>query len=78
MRNDVARSGFWEAIAVRRAGAQANLSPKTCRRSAPPCYCLPMSRGELAIQLIKIALAVAVGAYFVWWSLEVLHRLPLH
>jgi hypothetical protein len=36
-----------------------------------------MSRGELAIQLIKIALGAALGTYFVWWSLEVLHRLPL-
>jgi hypothetical protein len=36
-----------------------------------------MTKGEWVIQLTKIALAVAVGAYFVWWSLEVLHRLPL-
>jgi hypothetical protein len=36
-----------------------------------------MTKGEWAIQLIKIALAVALGTYFIWWSLEVLHRLPL-
>jgi hypothetical protein len=37
-----------------------------------------MKRDELAIQLIKIALGLALGAYFVWWSLEMLHRLPPH
>jgi hypothetical protein len=37
-----------------------------------------MTKDELIIQLIKIALGLAVGAYFVWWSLEVLHRLPSH
>jgi hypothetical protein len=37
-----------------------------------------MPKEELVVQLIKIALAVAIGAYFVWWSLEVLHRLPPH
>jgi hypothetical protein len=35
-----------------------------------------MPRDELVIQLIKIAIAIVVGSYFVWWSLEVLHRLP--
>jgi hypothetical protein len=37
-----------------------------------------MSRSELIIQLIKIVLGIALGAYFIWWSVEVLHRLPLH
>ena len=37
-----------------------------------------MSKDELIIQLLKIALGIAIGAYFVWWSLEVLHRLPPH
>jgi hypothetical protein len=37
-----------------------------------------MTRTELVIQLIKVALGLAVGAYFVWWSLEVLQRLPAH
>jgi hypothetical protein len=37
-----------------------------------------MTKDELTIQLIKIALGLAVGLYFIWWSLEVLHRLPLH
>ena len=35
-----------------------------------------MPKDELIVQLIKIALGVAIGGYFVWWSLEVLHRLP--
>jgi len=35
-----------------------------------------MSRSELIIQLIKVALGIAIGAYFVWWSLEVLQRMP--
>jgi hypothetical protein len=37
-----------------------------------------MSRTELIIQLVKVALGLAIGAYFVWWSLEVLQRLPAH
>jgi hypothetical protein len=36
-----------------------------------------MTRDELIIQLIKIGLGGAIGIYFVWWSLEVLHRLPI-
>ena len=35
-----------------------------------------MPRDELVIQLIKIALGVVIGSYFIWWSLEVLQRLP--
>ena len=35
-----------------------------------------MPKDELIIQLIKIALGVAIGSYFLWWSLEVLQRLP--
>lgn len=37
-----------------------------------------MPRDELIVQVTKIALGVAIGVYFVWWSLEVLHRLPPH
>ena len=37
-----------------------------------------MSRTELVTQLIKVALGLLIGAYFVWWSLEVLQRLPQH
>jgi hypothetical protein len=37
-----------------------------------------MTKVELIIQLIKIALGVAIGTYFLWWSVEVLHRLPPH
>jgi hypothetical protein len=35
-----------------------------------------MSRIELIIQLVKVAIGLAFGAYFLWWSLEVLNRLP--
>ena len=35
-----------------------------------------MTRGEWIIQLTKIALGVGIAAYFMWWSLEVLQRLP--
>ena len=34
-----------------------------------------MTRTELIIQLLKIAIGRAFGAYFVWWSLQVLDRL---
>jgi hypothetical protein len=34
-----------------------------------------MTRTELIIQLLELALGLAFGAYFVWWSLEVLDRL---
>jgi hypothetical protein len=34
-----------------------------------------MTRTELIIQLFKVAIGLAFGAYFVWWSLEVLDRL---
>jgi hypothetical protein len=35
-----------------------------------------MSKDELVVQIIKIVLGLAFGAYFIWWSLEVLQRLP--
>jgi hypothetical protein len=34
-----------------------------------------MSRTELIIQLLKVAIGLAFGGYFVWWSLQVLDRL---
>ena len=34
-----------------------------------------MTRTEFIIQLLKLAIGLAFGAYFVWWSLEVLDRL---
>jgi hypothetical protein len=34
-----------------------------------------MTRTELIIQLLKVAIALAFEAYFVWWSLQVLDRL---
>jgi hypothetical protein len=34
-----------------------------------------MTRTELIMQLLKVAIGLAFGAYFVWWSLEVLDRL---
>jgi hypothetical protein len=37
-----------------------------------------MSRTELIIQLVKVALGLVSGARFVGWSLEVLQRLPPH
>ena len=35
-----------------------------------------MPKDELVVQMIKIALGLVFGAYFIWWSLEVLQRLP--
>jgi hypothetical protein len=35
-----------------------------------------MSKDELIIQLIKVGLALLIGGYFFWWSLEILKRLP--
>jgi hypothetical protein len=34
-----------------------------------------VTRTEFIIQLLKLAIGLAFGAYFVWWSLEVLDRL---
>jgi hypothetical protein len=34
-----------------------------------------MTRTELIIQLLKVAIGLAFGAYFIWWSLQVLDRL---
>jgi len=34
-----------------------------------------MTRTELIIQFLKVAIGLAFCAYFVWWSLEVLDRL---
>ena len=34
-----------------------------------------MTRTELIIQLLKVAIGLAFSAYFVWWSLQVLDRL---
>jgi hypothetical protein len=34
-----------------------------------------MTRTELIIQVLKVAIGLAFGAYFVWWSLQVLDRL---
>jgi hypothetical protein len=35
-----------------------------------------MSKDELVIQLVKVGLGILIGGYFLWWSLEVLKRLP--
>jgi hypothetical protein len=35
-----------------------------------------MSKDELIIQLVKIGLGLLLGGYFIWWSLEMLQRLP--
>jgi hypothetical protein len=37
---------------------------------------LQMSKDELIIQLIKVGLGIFIAGYFLWWSLEVLKRLP--
>jgi hypothetical protein len=37
---------------------------------------LAMSKDELVIQLVKVGLGILIGGYFLWWSLEVLKRLP--
>jgi hypothetical protein len=42
--------------------------------SGPNRWC-KMTRTELIIQLLKVAIGLAFGAYFVWWSLQVLDRL---
>ena len=34
-----------------------------------------MTPTEFIIQVLKIAIGLAFGAYFVWWSLQVLDRL---
>jgi hypothetical protein len=34
-----------------------------------------MTRTELIIQFLKVVIGLAFGAYFVWWSLQVLDRL---
>jgi hypothetical protein len=34
-----------------------------------------MTRTELIIHLLKVAIGLAFGAYFVWWSLQLLDRL---
>jgi hypothetical protein len=33
-------------------------------------------KARLIIQVLKLVLGLALGAYFDWWSLEVLNRLP--
>jgi hypothetical protein len=38
----------------------------------------PMTKTEPIFQLAKIALGVAFGGYFLWWSVEVQHLLPPH
>jgi hypothetical protein len=36
---------------------------------------MAMTRTELLIQLFKVLIGLAFGAYFVWWNLQVLDRL---
>ena len=45
--------------------------PESCGGRA-----VQMSKDELIIQLVKIALGILIAGYFLWWSLEVLKRLP--
>jgi hypothetical protein len=37
-----------------------------------------VTRTELIIQLLKIGIGIAFGAYFLWWSLAVLQRMPVY
>ena len=46
--------------------------------SGPFHLVVVVTRAELIIQLLKIAIGVGFGAYFLWWSLAVLQRLPVH
>ena len=65
-----------KVVIARRAGEIA-----ACRRYIRSVFMQArsiMSRTELVIQLVKIALGVAIGGYFLWWSLEILHRIPPH
>jgi hypothetical protein len=62
------------------AGADGQVAARrrSCRtslRSHDEDQVSKMTRTELIIQLLKIAIGLAFGAYFVWWSLEVLDRL---
>jgi hypothetical protein len=50
-------------------------SCRTSLRSHDEGQVSKMTRTELIIQVLKIAIGLAFGAYFVWWSLEVLDRL---
>jgi hypothetical protein len=60
-----------QATWVRDAGLKACLGFSLFRRVERR----KMTRTELIIQLLKVAIALAFGAYFVWWSLQVLDRL---
>jgi hypothetical protein len=61
------RASTW----VRDAGPQARLGFSLFWRVERR----KMTRTELIIQLLKVAIGLAFGAYFVWWSLQVLDRL---
>ena len=66
------------SMITRRSGQGSCAARLRNGRAAPLLLCYPaeMSRSELVIQLVKVALGLALGAYFVWWSLQVLSRLP--
>jgi hypothetical protein len=70
-------------VVVENAGSGSLLvTNSTCRCksgvASDPTGMAPMTKLELVIQLLKIALGIAIGGYFLWWSLEVLQRLPPH
>jgi hypothetical protein len=60
-----------------RAGSISSVRPgqQTYRSGDAPDHWCKMTRTELIIQLLKVAIGLAFGAYFIWWSLEVLDRL---
>jgi hypothetical protein len=57
------------ACGIDAAGDASGLRDQTSQMSR-------MSKDELIIQLVKVALGILIGGYFLWWSLEVLKRLP--
>lgn len=62
---------------------RASRIDRGCRRTTLPrnwnaVLQVSMTKDELVVQLLKIALGLGFAAYFLWWSLEVLNRLPPH
>ena len=66
-----ARSGY-----QRRCRVAIRTAEWTVQAGRPVTNEITMSKDELIIQLIKVALGILIGGYFLWWSLEVLQRLP--
>ena len=67
-----ARDGVSPGAGRRYKGGRTVGDGRTGQRQAG----FSMSKDELVIQLIKVALGILIGGYFLWWSLQVLERLP--